>query len=396
MGGLARRAGYINTFRERFKDLPHLLVNTGGFLNGQTLSHGFQSLDVLARNEWVMRSFEAFPVDTVNVSSVDLSYLARLLSKGAPAFDGRFISANIAPESDEGPRFNPYVIRRAGTGSQQLRVAFVGLSDSREVPPVGFSIDDTIEVARRVVPRARKDADLVVVLGHLKAAEAERLAHEVPGIDAIIAGNELVFTMPVQIGRTSVAYTPLETRTLGELRFYRAAAGFTTFARFIPLDGKTEDDAGLKLVDSQNAAIKAALAESEAQWSKIGRVYPGDAKSDYVTPFECASCHRDQYVAWMNSSHGKPPSTKWVEQSKSSPECSQCHYTGPGLLTASGGPVTAGVSCEHCHGPGREHSLSPAKGYGLVVDKKSLCLGCHTPATSPQFNLPVYWEKVRH
>lgn len=67
--------------------------------------------------------------------------------------------------------------------------------------------------------------------------------------------------------------------------------------------------------------------------------------------------------------------------------CFECHSTGPVRIDATSGlrPGEAGVQCEACHGPGREHAAAGAK--GRIANPKRLsaagvnefCGRCHRP-----------------
>src|SRR6185369_9521510 len=131
----------------------------------------------------------------------------------------RMVSANVAIDPASAAGLRPFIVRDVPprqAGAKPLRVAFIGLTEAGETQPRGLKISDPVEAARRFVPEARKQADVVVVLGYLKAEEAARLAAQVAGIDAIIAGNSQAdasyFTPPQTVGQTIILFTPVETR----------------------------------------------------------------------------------------------------------------------------------------------------------------------------------------
>src|SRR4029077_8449522 len=118
---------------------------------------------------------------------------------------------------------------------------FIGLTETMPAPPSGYRFTDPAEAAKSVLPDARQKADIVVALAKVSSEEATRIARAAPGIDVIIAGNSITieqsFTTPFYVGQTLIAFTPFETRMLGEIRFYRGAQGkFTTKQRFVGLD----------------------------------------------------------------------------------------------------------------------------------------------------------------
>jgi hypothetical protein len=118
-----------------------------------------------------------------------------------------------------------------------------------------------------------------------------------------------------------------------------------------------------------------------------------------VTSMACSQCHLAQYMKWANSAHahaGDKLSSRWYELEAS---CLNCHATGAKTENATDNPEVAGlqgVQCEQCHGPGAGHVAKHDKGYGHVANMQSACVSCHTPETSPSFDVNVAWAKIKH
>ena len=109
--------------------------------------------------------------------------------------------ANIVKKNTGETLFEPYIIKDL----DGLRVAIIGLiTEETPILVVPDNVKDlefksTRETAKALVPKLRKEADLVIALTHLgfyeesggkyKAPGVFRLAREVPGIDAIIDGH---------------------------------------------------------------------------------------------------------------------------------------------------------------------------------------------------------------
>jgi hypothetical protein len=318
----------------------------------------------------------------------------------------------------------PFIVREVPSrqpGGKPIRVAFIGLTETTPPPPPGFKFLDPAEAAKRIVPDARRQADLVVVLAKVTSQlEVARIAREAPGIDVIIDGNseslEDAFTPPVYVGQTLIVFTPFETRMLGELRFYRTAQGkFTTKQRFVVLDEYMipEDPAAKVLVDAATKAETDARSNSNRlleTWLTSSRMRVRNKPTDrnlsndgsapaYVTSAACSQCHLDQYMKWTNSPHAHatdplPPRANEFELS-----CLECHATGSWRASATGKLEVArlqNVQCEQCHGPGADHAAKPAKGYGRIASMQTACAGCHTSETSPNFDLQAAWAAIKH
>ena len=393
-------------------------------------AHGRLRPDIVTKNDWVMKAYGQFPVDVVNVSSHDLRYFTDLLAKKeftrrveTQPLLGRLVGANTASESSGIIAPHPFIIRELPSrqaGAKPVRVAFIGLTETTPVPPTGFKFSDPAEAARRTVPEARKNADLVVVLAKVNSPEAARIAREAPGIDVMIAGNAESltesFTPPVYAGQTLIVFTPFETRMLGELRFYRSAQGkFSTRQRFIALDELLvpEDPAAKLLVDAASSAESEARSNSRKlleDWLASSRIRVTTPPSErdlsraqssptFVTSAACSQCHVDQYLKWANSAHAHatdplPPRAVEFEAG-----CLDCHATGSKPATATTKLEIArlqSVQCEQCHGPGSNHVAKPAKGYGRIANIQDACATCHTSETSPAFEFQAAWAKIKH
>jgi hypothetical protein len=100
-------------------------------------------------------------------------------------------------------------------------------------------------------------------------------------------------------------------------------------------------------------------ASALADEVKVGPMVPNPAKT--IGADQCAKCHQQEVQQWMKTPHfatfdslHRTPAAKQIadrlgERSiKRSPICTQCHYTEQD----EGGRarITAGVSCESCHG----------------------------------------------
>lgn len=80
-----------------------------------------------------------------------------------------------------------------------------------------FCFEDPIEVAGRIVPVLRKDADLVIALTHIGLRKDQELAAAVPGIDIVVGGHShAVLDEPRIIGCTVILQAGSWGRHLGK------------------------------------------------------------------------------------------------------------------------------------------------------------------------------------
>lgn len=367
----------------------------------------------------MLKAYDQFPVDVANLSTRDLAFVSRLMaasdfaarSEAQPVLK-RMVSANISSEQTGFASPQKFIVREIPSRDKKarpFRVAFIGLTEADTAPPVGFKVADPVETARMVVPEARKKADFVIVLAKVKTEAAIRLTREVTGIDALIASNNQIndapFTSPLKIRGTFIAFTPLETRMLGELRIYRDAKGkFSSRSRFITLDPGVPEDA-----EAREMAVATTRAEVDSrkearafldnwlmsvQANKRATAGKKPLPGGFVSSSTCAACHTAHYIQWANTKHYRSMDSVMLKAYEFEPSCLACH--GSVTEKESALPKFAAVECEQCHGPGAEHAAKPAKGYGRINDLKTLCSSCHTQKTNPAFDAQAAWMKIKH
>jgi hypothetical protein len=371
----------------------------------------------VTRNEWVLKAFDRFKVDVINLSGQDLPFLtARLGQRGEGSADldpllGRIVSANAGTDSHSDKSIRSYFVasvpNRESPAGPAIRVAFVGITDDVKQPAAGLRVQNPIETAKRIIPRAKRESDLVIVLTHGSDDVARRIAEEAPGVNAVIAGNGKEFTMPLTVGRVPVVFTPYEGRMLGELRFYRSPdGGYSIKNRFIGLDTTVADDpVALEFVAQSKDAVKKEIERFtkpvEAGSAKANAGFADGARgSDYVSAESCLQCHRGEYMTWANTAHATAVRSLATKAAEMDTGCLACHTTGFNRggfqMGAAVGLSLANVQCEECHGPGRAHVAKPDKSYGHVGDLQAVCSRCHTAETSAEFKLDTFWAKIKH
>ncbi len=87
LGGLARRLGYIDAFRQRSPDAATLMVDAGHIFSDDLADkvdqQGLLRADARVMNDWVVRADEQMNLEVSNLSYRDLPYLKVLLRPGA-------------------------------------------------------------------------------------------------------------------------------------------------------------------------------------------------------------------------------------------------------------------------------------------------------------------------
>ena len=140
---------------------------------------------------------------------------------------------------------------------------------------------------------------------------------------------------------------------------------------------------------------------------------------------KCRLCHKkpeqgEQYLIWQGTGHAKAfqalgtPEAKaaaeklGISDPQTNPKCLRCHSTAYYFTETKQTdviPVEEGISCESCHGPGKDYmkksimeNKEEAVANGLLIQTQELCLKCHnqeSPTYKP-FNFDERWAKIAH
>jgi 2',3'-cyclic-nucleotide 2'-phosphodiesterase (5'-nucleotidase family) len=186
VGGAARRATLIDQIK-RETHHPVLLIDSGDVVTRGPLWTEFEGkLDIdvmnalgydlaaIGNNEFKVRADRS--AQGVLLDLVRRSHFPWL---AANAFDGT--GAYL-------PGVQPYLVRKI----DGVRVAFLGLTAPRSATypqTVGWKITDPIEAARALLPRIRRESDVIIALTHIGYGLDLDLAGEDSDLDAIVGGD---------------------------------------------------------------------------------------------------------------------------------------------------------------------------------------------------------------
>ena len=186
VGGLPARATLIRTVRAENENV--LVLDAGDFNTGRPESTFFK-----ARPD--LEGYNAIGYDALTLGNHEFDNPLATLREQMELANFPFLCANI--KTKEGRYLaRPYVIREF----KGFKVAILGLT-TKETEHIGnpdhlrgLLIEDEVAVAKKLVPRLRSKADLVIALVHLGIYDSprrgsKRLASEVPGIDLIVDGH---------------------------------------------------------------------------------------------------------------------------------------------------------------------------------------------------------------
>lgn len=159
------------------------------------------------------------------------------------------------------------------------------------------------------------------------------------------------------------------------------------------LDRRYDDPISLKNVFREyNQSRAREFAKTAAQERKQSKA------SKYVGAEACATCHPAASKIWQKSRHHQAYTTLKEKGKDLDRECVSCHVVGlgaGGFVTINDSAHLAGVQCESCHGPSRDHAAVPTTKTPNRSPKEQ-CVGCHHPPHSMTFKLEENWSRIIH
>ena len=146
-------------------------------------------------------------------------------------------------------------------------------------------------------------------------------------------------------------------------------------------------------------------------------------KHQFIGATKCKVCHMskkkgDIWKIWLGSKHAKAYETLATEEAKAlvkgekspqeDPACLKCHVAGwdaPAEMQGTKYDKAEGVTCEACHGAGKDYEnmkimkdREQSMANGLILLKKEDCQKCHNKEspTYKAFDYDTFWAKIVH
>ena len=336
--------------------------------------------------------------DAIGLGEFDLNYGLPYLREMMQKYKLPFTSANVRDTTGALILPEYLVVERGG-----VRFGLISVLDPslRIVTLTGdedqFTVADPVATLRELIPRVRKEAQTIVLVGHLGEATTETILREVKGIDLAVLGHTFRnLTQERLIGDTILLGSGYEGRFIGRANLFLAEADGKVMAvevQTTSLDEAVADDAGmLQRVED----YKTSLQEfKDAKRAAYPRTF-GSEKETFLVDQACKSCHQDSWESYAGSGHAQAFATIRRQGQSTEPECLSCHTTGyqykNGYADEQPYSRLINVQCEACHGYGTEH----ARDGKWRAQAKDSCVACHDQKNSPNFDYASYWEKIKH
>ena len=398
-GGLPRRATALSSIRAH--GFSPLLVDLGGILPAKDLK--MKGSILTSPNNAVAETLlvkAVPPLDQLRTQKVLasmrlLKYEALVPDKADMIFGEDFLTGTLARqafplltaniEELEG-NVEPIVMRMVG----DQKVAVLGLSSL-------MLENATPTVLDRFLPEIQKQVDIIVILSNLPPEVNRTIAGNYQSVSAILSPGT---GETERIGKVILTYSGTNGETLGAL-LLNSEAPQGVSAQQIALTEDVEDDTQIRklLQDFYKEVADNPHLQVGGERLFSDEALEQDARSGYVGSQACATCHRKEFDQWAHTSHATAFNTLLTVGKQFYSECVSCHVTG--FRYETGYQIgnkekehLAEVSCETCHGPGKQHITTPLTTNIRGEVKNQVCLECHTPFHSPGFDEIIEYVRL--
>jgi hypothetical protein len=341
-GGVARFAGYINENKEKLS--PYVLIDAGNF-SGKDTTQG------RLKAEAMLKAFSVMNYDVVALLTKEKTFPQDFLFP--------LIERYKTPAISDSPLYRRSILLKRGD----------------------FELNISVD------PEDYQKGRLNILLADRTISEVKLL----DGWDIIILSSGEILEEPLRINGKIILSGYPKGKRLGILTInvVNKEGGIDYRHRWQFLGRDVKEDLGVrKIIEEYNFQV------GKLSNSSITIVTEGP----YVGLSRCGECHQPFLESWKKTRHADAFLSLSQTGRERDPECLSCHTVGfgreGGFLNIEATPDLANVQCEACHGPGREHLQDYSKPMTPVT--KAICMKCHTPLNSPDFNYNDYLKKIKH
>ncbi len=383
-------------------------VDAGNLLFKNPLSdvNGRDNTTALIAAHGIVRAYEAMSYDAVAVSFKDLS-AGTVFFREASMQSFPWVSANAFDENNH-LLFLPHIIKKI----PGLTIGIIGLTGGEEASSNTFIITDWRKALAAEIKLLEKNCDMLVVLSNLTAQENDQLQQDFNQIDIVISGDKKGSnirpklshnSLLVQSGARGKYIGKLDITWFGHGDWLGTSSQKPNF-NFSILPVKpttTEGDIGNIVQDIKNN-IHTYNQYRRSQLHLDDSALRQALQKDEITGISaCAKCHKKQTDFWKTTRHANAYATLSQQGQSFNLQCLACHVTAGKVNASSDNSQLIfllsldsdrqTIGCEVCHGPGKQHLLSPEELSPVRLPSEEICIQCHTADRDSNF---VYQEKL--
>ncbi len=390
-GGFAKRQGLVERYRAT---RPNVLVVDAGNL--------FPERKNETKVAYLARAAERAGYDAIGLGVAEFLLGAERLREMQKEHGLPFICSNV--RDDSGRLVGaPHVVCEKGG----LKIGmFAVIADWAYGFPrlewrEGLEIEDPTVAARREV-EALAGCDAIVAVSHQPLYRTRAFAREVEGIDVIIFGHEpKTLKTPERVGpkpadgpddRPLLVGTGEAGNFLGALTLRRAEGGMLETNHNVTfLSAQVPGAEWVEMLYWDY--VKEAKAKPPPSWDT-------PVPTRFESSQACGECHEPEYEQWKTTRHAHAFKPVRKAGRHEDPECVLCHTMGfgrkGGFVSMEETPALGRVTCQGCHVVTSDHEEKGVKPDPKMNISSRLCMSCHGPIQSPEFDYFVYKPKILH
>jgi hypothetical protein len=391
-GGLAKRQAMIEQYRRTRSGL--VVVDAG-----DTLVDRPGAIKI----KYVAMTLGRGGYDALGLGDQELGLGVPELQRLAREYKLPYICSNVRDGAGQFI-FPPHVIRQVG--GIRVGIFAVVADEAFGFPPQewrkGLKVEPPLEAAKREVAELRPACDLIVALSHQRLMDTRELAAGAAGIDVVVSGHdERMLPKGEKMGEALLVAAGDEGRLLGAITMTRQPKGPPQLSLLMTELSAQVPDASW-VTDLYWQYVKEAKDQPPPDW-KDTPVPPA-----YESAEACGKCHQPEYDQWLTTRHAHAYASIKRSGRQDDPECILCHTIGygrkGGFVSMAETPDLGRVTCQACHAVTSEHGPAAAL-KGAPKDPKldpmininsRLCMSCHGPIQSPDFDYYVYKPQILH
>ena len=382
-GGFAKRQGLIERYR---RTREHVLVVDAGNL--------FPYYRHAIKEKYVAMAAKRAAWDAIAAGEQELDLGIERLREFRKTYRLPIICANVR-DGDGDFVVPPHVIR--DVAGLRIGIFAVIAEQTYEWPQpkwrASLTVEPVLDAARREVG-ALAECDLVVALSHQSIDASRRLAREVAGIHVVVVGNDrAILREPEKVGRTLLVASGEAGHVLGALTLDRDEQGRVRFLSDLTTLSARIPETKWAL-DLYWRYVKESKDKPPPDWD-LTPIPPR-----YESAEACKECHEEQYEHWLTTKHAGAYAPIRKAGRHEDPECLLCHTMGlgrvGGFVSMARTPALGRVTCQACHVVTADHEEKKVKCDPDIYISSRLCMSCHGPVQSPEFDYFVYKPKIVH
>lgn len=427
-GGLKRRHTLLKELAA--KGWPVVPLDLGGL----TKRYGIQTE---LKFDYALKALAKLGYQAVGFGANDLRLDVLSLVLNSSDAKNLLVSANVGILDFDPEYSRRYKVIEAGG----LKIGVTGVLGKKQISALknvgDLTLVDPDEALQKVLPELRKaGCDQLVLLSFAEPNETKELARRFPEFDwvvtaggadeppkepAVIDGAE---SHLIEVGRKGMYVIVVGLYKNGQSSFRYQK---------VPLDSRFAD----------SPEMQKSMIDYQHDLETLGIEGLGLRPSAHPTARQfagsetCADCHIAATDVFLETPHHHATQSlvDLVPPRQFDPECLSCHVTGwepqkyfpyiSGYFSLRETPAMVGNGCENCHGPAARHAaaengeieLDEAEMEELrvalrlkIIDNEGnkegqkyaegqvvqMCVQCHDPDNSPDFDFQLYWPHVKH